>query len=110
MELAIVILIGLDIGTGFLNAILTKSLTSKRSYIGMFKKASILAAIVVAYLAETYLHIEGIGELVTIFFMVTESLSILENLKSLGIPIPSFLTDIINSKEPKGDDKDDDTK
>lgn len=102
MIIAISILIGLDIATGILNAILQKKLTSKRSYIGMFKKVSIMAVIVVAFIVEKYLHLTGAGEMVTTFFLITESLSILENLKSIGIPIPEFLSKLINTKG--GDD------
>ena len=102
MLIAIGILISLDIATGILSAILLKKLTSRRSYIGMFKKVSIIAAVIVGFIVEEHLGIANVGEMVCTFFLITESLSILENLKTLGIPIPSFLSDIINSK--KGDD------
>lgn len=104
MFIAILILIACDIGTGIFNAILHKKLTSKRSYIGMFKKVSIIAVILVGFIVEEHLHIPNIGEMVCTFFLITESLSILENLKALGIPIPSFLVNIINS-DNKEDDK-----
>lgn len=108
MLIAILILIGLDIGTGIVAAALTKSLTSRRSYIGMFKKVSILAVIVVGFIIEEHLKVPNIGETVCTFFLITESLSILENMKGIGIPIPAFLSNIINSK--KEDDDKNDTK
>lgn len=101
---AILILIASDIGTGILNAIIHKKLTSKRSYVGMFKKVSIIAVIMMGFIIEEHLKVPNIGEMVCTFFIITESLSILENLKALGIPIPSFLTKIINS-DNKEDDK-----
>ncbi len=101
---AILILIASDIGTGILNAILHKKLTSKRSYIGMFKKVSIVAVVLMGFIIEEHMKVPNVGEMVCTFFIITESLSILENLKALGIPIPSFLTNIINS-DNKEDDK-----
>lgn len=105
MFVSILILIASDIGTGILNAILHKKLTSKRSYIGMFKKVSIIAVILMGFIIEDHLKIPNIGEMVCTFFIITESLSILENLKALGIPIPKVLTNIINSDNKEEDDK-----
>jgi len=101
---AILILIASDIGTGILNAIIHKKLTSKRSYVGMFKKVSIIAVIMMGFIIEEHLKIPNVGEMVCTFFIITESLSILENLKALGIPIPKILTNVINS-DNKEDDK-----
>ena len=105
MFLSILILIACDIGTGILSAIMHKKLTSKRSYIGMFKKVSIIAVILLGFIVERHLHIQNIGEMVCTFFLITEGLSILENLKTLGIPIPKFLTNVINSDSKEEDDK-----
>lgn len=107
MFTAIAILIALDILTGLFNAIMQKKLTSKRSYIGMFKKVAIFAVVLVAFIVEDHLHVQGAGEMVSTFFIITESLSILENLKTMGIPLPHFLTDVI---QKKNDDKDEDKK
>lgn len=106
---AILILIACDIGTGIFNAIMHKKLTSKRSYIGMFKKISIIAVVMMGFIIEEHMKIPNVGEMVCTFFIITESLSILENLKSLGIPIPPFISGIINSNG-KEDDKEGDKK
>lgn len=102
---AILILIASDIGTGILNAIIHKKLTSKRSYVGMFKKVSIIAVILMGFIIEEHLKIPNVGEMVCTFFIITESLSILENLKALGIPIPKILTNVINSDNKEDDEK-----
>lgn len=107
MFVAILILIALDILTGIISAIINKKLTSKRSYIGMFKKVSIIAVIIVAGIVEVHLHVPNIFNMVTTFFLITESLSILENVKALGLPIPPFLSNIINSQGKEDDDKND---
>ena len=98
------ILVGIDIGTGLINAILKKNLSSKRSYIGMFKKVSIIAVVVTAFIIEQILKVDKIGELVSTFFIITEALSILENCNDMGVPIPKFLKDILIEK--KGGDGD----
>lgn len=98
------ILVGIDIGTGILNAILKKKLSSKRSYVGMFKKVSIIAVVITSFIIEQSLKIEKVGEIVTTFFIITEALSILENCKDMGIPIPKFLKDILIDKKGGDDD------
>lgn len=71
----------------------------------MFKKISILGVVITAFIIEDILKIERVGEIVTTFFIITESLSILENCNEMGIPIPKFLKDILISKK-EGDDND----
>ena len=99
------VLVGVDIATGIINSILKKKLSSKRSYVGMFKKVSILGVAITAFIIEDILKIERVGEIVVTFFIITESLSILENCNEMGIPIPKFLKDILILK--KGDDEND---
>ena len=53
------------------------------------------------------------GVLVTIWLIINELISILENLKNIGVPLPKFLVTVVNrlkvstENKFKGDDKDD---
>ena len=96
----IIVLIIIDIILGIYNGILKKEITSLKSFIGMFKKAAIIGVCVGVQYAETYLH-EPILDSVIYFFIITEIISILENLKKLGIPIPGFMNDIKGKEDDK---------
>lgn len=78
-----------------------------QAYVGILKKVGYLAtvavAIIVDYIISEALMLLGtdiklsyyIGLVVTIWFIINELISILENLAEIGTPIPKFLTKII---------------
>lgn len=118
----LIFLMILDYATGMANAWLTRSLSSKRGIEGIIKKVSYLVVIAVGMVAD-YLIIsfgklltlqvpEGltaVGLLVTIWLIINEALSILENLQKIGTPLPSFLIKLIerlkSSAEGSGEDE-----
>lgn len=94
----VIILICIDIALGIYNGFLNKEITSIKSFIGMFKKSSIIGVCVGVKYAEIYLH-EKVLETVIYFFIITEVISILEHLKRLGIPVPGILENLDNDKK-----------
>lgn len=94
-------------------------LSSKKSIIGIYKKVgyiiTILVAICTDYLiyeivAEIGLEINTntmFGMLVTIWFIINELLSILENANRMGAALPLFLSDILIKMKENIEDKSD---
>lgn len=89
-----------------------EGLSSKAGVKGIIKKVGYLCVISVAmffdYLIMYSLNLMNIqysiriffGLLVTVWFILNELLSILENISKLGVPIPDFLTQYV--KEVRG--------
>ena len=113
----------IDYITGMTNAWLKKELSSKIGIHGIVKKVGCMALIAVAMSAD-YLISTGLtataapveynaylGLLVTVWLTINEMISILENLKKLGVPLPAFLIKIIKRLKhsfDKEEDKSDD--
>ena len=109
--------------TGLAGASATGKLSSRVGVIGIVKKVCYLALVavgmVVDYLITSALVSIGIslqinycfGMIITIWLIINELLSILENLGELGVPIPDFLRRSIHKikdgVEAKTGDKDD---
>ena len=109
--LAAVMLI--DYVTGMAAASYTKQLNSRAGVIGIVKKVCYLALVavgmVVDYLISSALVSIGIslqinycfGMIITVWLIINELISILENLGEMGVPLPSFLTGMIKTLKGK---------
>ena len=96
-----------DYITGMISAWHSSELSSKKGIFGIIKKTSYLALVCVGmgvdWLIYSGLNQAGIstensvffGVLVTIWLIINELISILENLKSIGVPMPAFLIKIV---------------
>jgi toxin secretion/phage lysis holin len=96
-----------DYITGMTKAWITKSLNSKAGIIGIVKKLCYLLVVCVGaaidWIIQSVLSTAGIefhavffvGLLVTVWLIINELISILENLAIIGVPLPVFLTKII---------------
>ena len=109
--------------TGLAGASATGKLSSRVGVIGIVKKVCYLALVavgmVVDYLISSALVSIGIslqinycfGMIITVWLIINELISILENLGELGVPIPDFLRRSIHKikdgVEAKTGDKDD---
>lgn len=79
--------------------------SSKVSAKGMWKKTAILVTVGASALVEqtfkVYMpqawqpNIPQVAQLTTLFFFVTETISVLENARTAGAPIPARLTDLL---------------
>ena len=86
----------IDYITGIINAIFVKkNLSSQIGFFGIVKKILILALIVLATLLEQNIGISGIRLVVLIWYIGNEGISILENLVSIGLPIPVKIKEIL---------------
>lgn len=122
--LAVVMVI--DYVTGMAGAAYSGKLSSRVGVLGILKKAGYLALVAVGmvadYLIGSALLKIGIdlqinycfGMIITVWLIINELISILENLGELDVPLPVFLVNIIkslkNKVEEKAENKPDDDK
>lgn len=97
----------IDYVTGMISAWHCLELSSKKGIFGIIKKISYLALVCVGmgvdWLIYSGLQSVGVtlgytfffGVLVTIWLIINELISILENLRKIGVPLPKFLASII---------------
>ena len=102
--------------TGLAGASATGKLSSRVGVIGIVKKVCYLALVavgmVVDYLISSALVSIGIslqinycfGMIITVWLIINELISILENLGEMGVPLPSFLTSMIKTLKSKVDE------
>lgn len=91
-------LMAIDILTGLLYAWSTETFKSKKMRSGLSKKVGEIAILVIGELFSYGMRIPPIimaGISAYIIFM--EFMSIMENLKKLGVPIPRFIAKILNT-------------
>jgi len=103
----LVIVMLIDYGTGMAQAYVSHSLNSRIGVAGIIKKIGYIVAVAVGivadYLISSALTQVGIdikinyciGMIVTIWFIINELISVLENLAEIGIPLPKFLVSLI---------------
>ena len=99
--------------TGMAGASTTGKLSSRVGVIGIIKKICYLALVVVGgvidYLIASALVSIGIslqinycfGMIITVWLIINELISILENLGEMGVPLPPFLTSTIKTLKSK---------
>ena len=94
----LMLLMTLDYFSGIGAALLGKSrksdtgaLSSKVGFAGLAKKAMILVIVLLAAILDNVTGSAACTGAVTMFYIVNESLSILENAALLGVPIPEKL-------------------
>lgn len=89
----LLLLIVIDYLSGVLVALYEKKLRSSIGRKGILRKFGIIMCVVFCILIDS-LQISGIPELedlIILFFTINESISILENLSKIGVPLPGFL-------------------
>ncbi|MGN0461537.1 MAG: holin family protein [Ruminococcus sp.] len=96
-----------DYLTGMTEAYVNRSLNSRIGVVGILKKIGYIVAVAVGVVADylitsalvkigVEIHTSGyIGLVVTIWFIINELISILENLTEIGTPLPVFLVKIV---------------
>lgn len=118
----IIMLIGamiIDYATGMMAAWTNSELSSKRGVKGIVKKVGYLALVVAAMILD-WLISQGLQQinvdlhysvffavLVTVWLIINELISVLENLSRIGVPIPNFmkkLIDRLKTTVEKGDE------
>lgn len=102
----LVLLIIVDIFLGILSGYINKELSSSIGLEGVIKHSVvILLNIVFKYISDIY-NLESFFTLFLMFYLIQYSLSILENVYSIGVPIPTFLVERLETyKESEGLEK-----
>ena len=89
---ALVILMVVDVATGFLRAFVQQKLSSKESFRGIAKKVFIFALLAVAVQVDRITGLNGVTrDVVALFYCASEGLSVLENSEAAGMPAPEVL-------------------
>ena len=120
--MVLIVAMVIDYITGMSAAWYNSELSSKKGIKGIVKKISYLALVVVAMIID-WLISQGLQQinvdfhysvffavLVTVWLIINELISVLENLSRMGVPIPNFLKKLINRLKTtvdKGDDQSD---
>lgn len=98
----------IDYGTGMAAAWKRSDLSSKRGVLGILKKLGYLSLVLVGMLVDwlIYCGLQAVnvnigytfffGVLVTIWLIINELLSIMENISTLGVPLPKFLIKVVS--------------
>lgn len=100
---ALIITMSLDYVSGIIKAVYTNTMSSKIGFKGLLKKISIL---VIVALANVVQELTGdnvaIREIVIMFYIANEGISILENVAAVSTKMPQALKDIL--LQLRGDD------
>lgn len=96
---ALVIMIGLDIISGWIVAIAKHKLNSTTSFAGMCKKAMILLLTAVGIILEPFANGLPLSTLIAMGFIAMEGLSIVENAAALGIWVPAPLLEVLEKMQ-----------
>lgn len=87
----------------------TGGLSSKAAFVGILKKALILLVVLLAALLDKAVSMsagisfEAVAAATCLWFIASEGFSILENVASMGIPIPKILLQALEIMRSKGD-------
>ena len=94
----------LDYITGVLSGIKNKKLSSDIMYWGGIRKAITLVVIMIAVMFDSMLNnSEPVFRTIALYFYIgREGLSIIENLGTLGVPLPAFIKSTINQIVKRG--------
>lgn len=95
------ILMGIDIITGYYNAWKTKRISSSKMRDGLGKKLAELCYIVVGILISYAFDLKAIGYFISLYVVYMELMSIAENCKKLGVDMPDNLKEKLNNEEGK---------
>ena len=102
---ALVVIMALDYVTGIIKAVYTKTVSSETGYKGILKKIVIL---VVVALANTVTNLTGgnmaVREVVIMFYIANEGISVLENAAAVSPNMPQKLKDILLQIRGNDDD------
>lgn len=103
---ALLVVIVLDYLTGILKAIHSRELSSEVGFRGIAKKVLCLAVVALAFVVETMTAgALPLREIVILFFVANEGLSILENAAGAGLPIPARLREVLRQLRNQEDEE-----
>lgn len=89
---------GVDILTGYIQAVINKNVDSKIMREGLLHKFLLIVAILLGYVIKYAFNLNFVAPAITIYICIMEIMSILENLKKAGVDLGK-LGDILKNKE-----------
>lgn len=89
---------GLDILTGFIQAVINKEVDSRIMREGLLHKLLLILALLMGYTIQYAFNLNFIAKMITIYICAMEFVSILENFKKAGIDL-KIIGDILKNKE-----------
>lgn len=93
-----VAMMAIDIVTGLLNAWATKSFESAKMRTGLAKKCGEILTILIGMMFTYGMSIpKYILTGISVYIIFMELMSVLENLDKLGVPIPAFVSKVLNN-------------
>lgn len=96
-----VILMAIDILTGYLSAWKMKEIKSQKMRDGVSKKVAEICYIVIGFVLRFATGATTIAYFISFYIMYMELVSVLENADKLGVPIPKFISDKLNNNKNK---------
>lgn len=91
-------MMAIDVLTGLIFAWVSNTFMSAKMRSGLGKKVGELAVIAVGLLFTTGMEIpDAVLNGLSIYIIIMEGMSILENLDKLGVPIPGFIKKVVNN-------------
>ena len=96
-----IILMVLDILTGYYNAWKSKTVSSSKMRDGIGKKIAELCYIFIGILFSFAFNLPTIAYFISIYIIYMETVSIAENCKKLGVPMPDKIQKVLNNKNDK---------
>lgn len=93
---ALLVLMALDYITGIVKAVYTKTMSSEIGFKGILKKMTVLSVVVLANVIQRLVgNNVAIREIVIMFYIANEGISILENVAVVSQKMPAALRDIL---------------
>lgn len=93
-----VAMMGIDIITGLINAWATNSFESAKMRAGLAKKCGEMVVILIGMMFTYGMSLpEYILKGVSAYIIFMELMSVMENLDKLGVPIPKFISKVLNN-------------
>ena len=86
-----------DIVTGFMQAVINKTVDSQKMREGIIRKLLLIVVMVLAFVAQWAFDIPAISKITCVYIILMEVISILENIKKAGIDLGK-LGELLNIK------------
>lgn len=103
--IALIAMLVIDYISGVLAAVHNKEVDSEVGWKGIVKKVFTLLVVAVAFIIELATESAfAIREIVIMFFIANEAISLVENAGKIGLPIPQKLITILTQLKGKGDE------
>ena len=105
--ITLICFICIDYVTGVLCGISKHELSSDIGFKGIARKVIILMLVAIGHLGDKALGLSGtLRDMVIIFYLANEGLSIVENACTLGLPVPKKLKAVLQQLKEKAEEDD----